>query len=306
MEKQADTTNNTTKSDLEFIVFQKFKEGKNVSQISKELNLPITNIDYYKTKFIKANLLKRIGKGVYEVIGILRTSSLGTTKPTTNLHALQISFPILNGTIPDSDWEIKEKLNNWIPKYTELKDLGGVTIKNNNNKSLTVWAKSRNVNTVDEVQDLAFKLRIYIYNYFRTKHSVELDLIGAIIKNLDIATEDKNAEGMRGKGEKFVLNHGIKAEKVFENDNRDSKSMIDGSPFKFSAETNDLAWKREYLRMPFSIRELKEGLMYVAENYKSHVGVVEDLHNLLSNKKARKIIKNKVNDNNQSNLGEFI
>ncbi len=87
-----------------------------------------------------------------------------------------------------------------------------------------------------------------------------------------------------------------KAEKIFPKDNIDSKAWLDGSPFKFSAESNDKEWKRWYLGMPFMIRDMfilqesmTEKIAYIAENYKSHVGVVEEAHKIF--KKINKQLK---------------
>lgn len=203
-------------------------------------------------------------------------------KPTTNLHALQIKIPIIIGKIKDSDWDIKNKLNNWIPKYKELNMLGGITIRNNNNKSITVFAKTRDLDKLGEVDNLAFKMKAFVHEYFK-KQGVTLDVFNAETKNLNLATEDKQAENMLKKGEKFELNLKKQAEKIFPKDSISAKAWLDGSPFKFSVETNDKEWKREYLSMPFRIKDLLEvqrmviqDIAYIAENYKSHVSLVKE------------------------------
>lgn len=295
----------SSNEDLNLLIYNKIKEGFRPEEIRKDLNLAKSTFQY-NLDYLKNNgFIAKVGYGVWEVRKKFESSSLGTTKPITNLHALHILFPILEGTVPDTDWEIKEKLNNWIPKYTSLKSLGGLTIKNNNNKSISVYAKSRNITSLSEIDNLSYQIRDYIYLYFKTKLNVELDKYNCEVKNLDIATEDKNAEGMRKKGEKFVLTFDKDSAKVFPNDNMRSKAMIDGSPFNFSAETNDKDWKREYLNMPFKTAETLNLLHYVAQNYASHVGVVDKLNKLLGLPEAKKLIKDKVNNKNQTKLGDF-
>lgn len=290
-------------SDFYFTIINKMKEGNSPAKISQDLNISKQKLNYYIRNLKNEGVIEKKGYGTWEVKKEVKKRSLGSAKPLTNLHALQIRFPILSGTIQDDDWEIKEKLKHWLPKYTSLKALGGLRIKNNNNKSITVWAEERNIENLEEIDKLSYQIRDYIYEYFRLKHNVELDKYDCEVKNLDIATEDKNAEGMRRKGEKFVINFDKQAEKVFKKDNMQSKAMIDGSPFNFSAETNDKEWKRAYLNMPFNMQKLMDATMYIAENYASHVGVVEKLNKLLD--KGKKEIKRTILEKNQTKLSDF-
>ena len=285
------------KDDFYLIVFNLIKKGKNPMDISKILNISKQRLQYYINHLKNNGNIKKIGYGTWEVKKEVKESSIGlrADKPTTNLHALNIKIPILKGKIKDSDWELKEKLNNWLPKYKKLDILGGLTIKNNNNRSISIFVKSRNIKDINEVDNLSFKIRAYINEYMRLR-GVVLDIFNAETKNINLATQDKESESMIRKGEKFELDLMKKAEKIFPIDNIDGKAWIDGSPFKFSAETNDKDWKREYLRMPFSIREMlgiqrymAESIAYVAENYKSHVGVVEEVHKIF--KKLNKQLK---------------
>lgn len=300
MTKEVKVRNETSKSKNNFylIIYNTIKKNKSISSICSKYGVKKQNLTFYINKLKLSGIIKRVdNKNVYLGFKILQNlteeqlkaklkevkvrgkskSSLGTrNKPITNLHALQIKFPILSGKINDKDWEIKEKLKNWIPKYTSLKELGGLRIKNNNNKSITVWSSERNITNIDEIQNLAYQIRAYIYSYFKNKHNVILDHLNAEVKNLDVATEDKNAECMRGKGEKFCLNFNKTAEKIFKNDSRKAKAWIDGTPFSFSAETNDTDWKREYLNMPFNIKHLIYSLPALEEyneNLKLHIEV---------------------------------
>lgn len=254
--------------ELYFTIYRKLKEGKGPSQITLELNLSKQLLQYYINRMKREGRIIKKGYGVWEVKKEVKDLSLGS-RPVTNLHALQINFPILEGTINDSDWEIKEKLNNWIPKYKGLNVLGGLTLKNNNNKSLTVFARTRDIINLSEVDNLSFQIRAFIFEYFKNKHGVILDVINCETTNLNLATEDKESEGMIRKGEKFELNLNKKAEKIFESDKIDAKAWIDGSPFKFSAETNDKEWKREYLKMPFNISGLANSLPAIKEYNKN-------------------------------------
>ena len=282
---------------LYLIVFNLIKKGKRPSHICSILNISKQKLQYYINHLKENGNIKKIGYGTWEVKKEVKTFSLGARadKPTTNLHALNIKIPILKGKIRDSDWQLKEKLNNWLPKYKKLDILGGLTIKNNNNRSISIFVNSRNIKDIREVDNLSFKIRAYMNEYMRLR-GVVLDIFNAETKNINLATQDKESESMIRKGEKFELDLMKKAEKIFPIDDIDGKAWIDGSPFKFSAETNDKDWKREYLRMPFSIREMlgiqrlmAESISYVAENYKSHVRMVEEGYKLF--KKLNKQLK---------------
>lgn len=270
-------------------------QGQEENSICAELNLTKSHVSYYLSSLKQLGYIKNEGYGTWIILKdfseeqvkkeVQKRSSknfsrgMRIDKPITNLHALEIKFPILSGKIEDSRWEIKNKLNNWLPKYKGLDSLGGLEIRNNNNKSLTVFAKSRNIINLDEVNNLAFKIRAYIGEYFRKKHNVELDIFNCETKNINLATEDRHSEDMIKKGEKFELKFDKKAEKIFPKDKIQSKAWIDGSPFKFTAETNDLEWKRYYLQMPFRIAGLSNSLPAIDEYNKNillHMKVQEE------------------------------
>jgi len=289
------------KLDFYFTIISLIRDGKSPYSICSKFNISKQNAKYYINHLKRKNIIRKIGYGVWKIISKnpeeeVKTFSIGTRvdKPTTNLHALNIKFPILEGKIRDNDWQVKEKLNHWIPKYTDLSILGGLKLKNNNNKSITIYAKTRDIKSLNEVDNLAFKIRYYIYHYFKNQ-GVKLDFFNCEVKNLNLATEDKAAKGMIRKGEKFELDLNKKSEKIFSKDNIDAKALIDGSPFDFTAETNDKEWKREYLSMPFRILDMfrlldlqlknmnlfDKRMAYIEKNYRSHVGLVVESRKFL-------------------------
>lgn len=283
------------KNELYFYIYNQIRKGLSPSQLIGDYDLTKQKINYYINGLKALNVIKKISYGVWKVekdlteVQLLNEFKLkkyklfskgSRNRPETNLHALQIKIPILEGKINDSDWKVKEKLKNWIPKYTKLPELGGLRIKNNNNKSITVWAKEREVQDLNEINKLTHAILIYLGSYFKVKYKVELDTINAEVKNLDLATEDKAAESMRRPGEKYLLNLNKDCEKILPQDKpKPAKAWIDGSPFNFSAETNDLEWKREYLNMPFNIKHLAYSLPALDEynkNLKLHIKVQEE------------------------------
>ena len=280
------------KENFYLMVHDLISKGESPISICSKLNISKQRLQYYLNYLKENGFIRKLGYGTWEEV---KTFSLGLEedKPITNLHALQIRIPILKGTIRDKDWQTKNKLNNWLPKYKNFNVMGGIGFRNNNNKSLTIWVKSRDIKDLNEVDNLAFKLRAFTYDYFK-KEDIILDIFNCETKNLNLATEDKEAKGLNRKGEKFELNLMKKAEKIFSKDNIDAKAWVDSSPKPFTAETNDKEWKREYLSMPFRIRDtidvlnsMSHNLAYVAENYKSHVGIVEEAHKIFKKINSR-------------------
>ncbi len=283
-------------------VFNLIKQGKSPSFISKTYKISKQKVYYYTKVLKREGIIGKHRNGNWYVK--VKTFSLGT-RPTTNVHALQIHIPISSGNIGIEGWEIKERLNNWTPRYKKLDILGGLTIKNNNNKSISLFAHTRDIKDLKEIDELSYSIRNWAYKWFKEQFDVKLDIDKAEVKSLHIATQDTNSEEMIRKGERFELNLDKKAEKVFPNDNLDAEAHIDGSPFKFTAETNDKEWKRAYLNMPFGIQNSLQMLNYIAQNYASHVKIVEKLDKILEEPKVKRHIKKKVFDSKQTKLGNF-
>jgi len=287
---------------LNLSILHQLEQGIRPIQIARELNISKSNLQYYLNKLKKIGKIKKKGYGVWEVqkevqINFVRDEGDICTSSITNLHALQINIPILSGKIKGADWKIGEKLKNWLPKYKGLTNLGGLTLKNNNNKSITIFAKSRNIEKLEEIDNLTFKIRAFAHDFFKKKYGVVLDVMNAQVKNLNIATQDKNSEDMIKKGEKFELDLNKQAEKILPKDNIKGKSWIDGSPFKFTAETNDKEWKRAYLQMPLMMKQIAQATHYISQNYASHVRLVE---------KASKVMEKLDKRLSQTKLSEFI
>lgn len=280
-------------------IFNFIKDGKSPSHISKELSISKQKVHYY-TKILKdKGIIDKHKNGDW--FCKVKDFSLGT-RPSTNLHALQIHIPISTGSIGVQDWEIKEKLKNWTPTYKKFDFLGGLTIKNNNNKSISIFAHSRDLKNIKEVDELAINIRNWASGWFYKHFDVVLDIINAEVKSLHLATSDEDSKEMLGKGERFELDLDKKAEKVFPKDKIDGKAWLDGSPYQFTAETNDKEWKRAYLSMPFNMQKSLNAIGYIAENYASHVAIVEKLNKLLDEPKVKKHIKQMIG---QTKLTDF-
>lgn len=275
--KDSKSTNKIVKqSNFYLAIFNRIKEGKSPADISKTYRISKQRLNHYIKNLKEWGFIAKHSKSNWHIL--VKEFSLGT-RPTTNLHALQINIPILSGEIKGLDWEIKEELKNWTPKYKTLDILGGITIKNNNNKSISLFIHTRDIADLKDIDTLCFEVRNWALEFFKREFNVTLDLFRAEVKSLHIATQDKNAELMREKGEKFELDLDKAAEKVFPTDKIKAKAWIDGSPYAFTAETNDKEWKRAYLSMPFAILHLMNSLPALEEynrNLKLHIEVQEE------------------------------
>lgn len=320
MEKEVKKT--SKKTDFYLTILTEITDLGRINHIPKKHSISKQNLNYYVSYLKNSGFIQKKGYGVWVITEKgkkqVKDFSLGkkVEKPVTNLHALQINFPILQGKIYDKDWQIINKLKNWIPKYKKLDNLQGLTMRNNNNKSLTVMAKSRDISNLDEVDNLAFKIKAFVYEFFKNQ-GVILDVFNCKTKSMHLETEDKQAKGIIRKGEKFVLNLKKKSEKIFPKDDIDAKAWLDSSPYPFSAGTNDKEWKREYLGMPFRIKnmfEILEGTLktlklqtehtqYLSENIRSHIPAW--VSGAKDTREALKILKKIDNKLSQRKLKEY-
>lgn len=280
---------------FDFHIYDLLRKGYMPPKIVEKTNEKKQNI-YYHLKQLKAlNLINQVSYGVWEVTNNVSENQFkklkkskknnkskkiwrGTSeRPESDLHALQIWIPILEGKIKDHSWKVKEKLRNWTPKYTSLPEFKGLEIKNNNNKSLTIYTKQRKVKNRSDIDKLVRAILEYIKGYFKVKHNVTLDTIGAEVKNMDIATDDKNSSSMRANGDKYSFSLGRKCRKILPNDNRDAKVWCDSTPYPNSVETNDDLWWENYLLTGERVKDMHQELGYlinsvdVIENYEKNL-----------------------------------
>lgn len=314
---------------LYLTIYQLIRAGDYPNKIAKDLDISKQKVKYYTDFLQEREIIRKLSKtnpyAGWEVIKDLtekellkevkkrskKISSLGVRErdlPLTDVHAFNIRFPILSGELKDKDWEIKNKLNNWLPKYKKFDNFKGLTIRNNNNKSITVMLKARKIDLIKDpyaVEKLGIRIKAYMHEYFKSKHEVSLDVFEAETKNIHLETQDNDKlDGVLKKGEVFEVDLGKKAAKIFHKDNRDAKAWADNSPDPNMIATNDTDYKRDLLFMPVRTKENYKLLSYIAENYASHVGVVEKLNKILEEPKAKKHIRKKTNSN-QTKLTDF-
>jgi predicted DNA-binding protein YlxM (UPF0122 family) len=261
-------------------------------------------IDFTKNKFwiLKKDWSEKRAKEVAKALSG-KQLSLGT-RGDSNLHALHINIPILEGQITGEEWEVREKLNNWIPKYTEWKSFHGVTLKNNNNKSLSIYPHSRDFKDPQEVKKLCYRLVKYITKYFANK-GVILDDDEAETKNLDLATEDEFVKKNKQKGEKIKVSLGRDCEKIFPNDKRKADAWMDDSP-TMAIETNDILYKRNYLYQPEYVKRIHDKVMSESSNIDSLKESMQELFKYLEVQAGLINSQSKIIEQNNEQIGLLI
>lgn|SRR3990167_4747957 len=226
---------------------------------------------YYIRQMVLNGLIAKKGYGVWEVKKDVKISSI-RSRPIFNLHALQIKIPILSGRIIDADWQVIH-LRHWAATHTKI-DIGGeiLEIQNNNNKSILIRAKSRDLKNLADAYTIANKVSHLAYSYFKAQ-GVTLDLINRQVTNKELATEDEELEGKRKKADKVEVRFDKEIEPIFDKDKGQSKAWLDPTPYDHTVETNDIEYAREYLYQPFRIRDISHSMFLLSEyntNLKLH------------------------------------
>jgi len=167
-----------------FYILSSLNDNPNQSMqdIGNKLSLSKQNISYYTRQFKDKELIEKVGYGTWQVtenaIKILKKPNAmefllvvldkhQTSKnnsfirndergfrgfPMINynkrmdMHNIQLKIPILSGQIDlkKQGGKITKGFRNWIPEYLEIYQPIKMTVRNNNNKSLSVFLASGN------------------------------------------------------------------------------------------------------------------------------------------------------------------
>jgi hypothetical protein len=260
-------------------------KNKSPYDICKSLGISKQRVYPLIKHLIKEGYIVKKGLGTWERV---KDFSVGlTSHPESNLHAFRIDFPIKEGTINDlNNWRINKHFNNWLPSYTTIKSPLNLEVQNNNNKSLTIWAKSRNIDDFNDVDNLGFAIRAFAFDYFKRKYNVVLDIWNAETKNIHIETKAEPLKDLNRKGQQITVDLGKKSEKIFPKDNLDAKAWIDFSmdnkKVPLAIGTNDKEWWRAFLTLPLHIGEYNT-------NIKLHTEV--QLEQLKTQKQMQELLK---------------
>jgi len=293
------STKEVQKRNLYLYICNKINEGVSISDICFNLEFKKQRMQYHLSLLKQHKVIKKISYSVWEVqnnykdlINAMlearstKTYSLGASKDRTiNLHALNIETKILKGTInfKDIDGYLQKSFNNWKPQYKKIFTPLGLTWRNNNNKSISIFIWSRDINKLSEVPILINKAALFTANELK-KHGVIIDVLDYKVKNLNLSVKDKEINKVLNKGESIsvFLNRPTTL-----NPEVEAKAWADTSPYK-CLETNDLGYMENYIRMPenvanlmaLNVRHYKNIELY-NENITKHLAVLSEMSETL-------------------------
>jgi len=276
------------KENLYLTIFNLIKEGKRPSEIQSILKITKQNLQYYINHLKDNEFIKKIGYGTWETIKdfkeVKKTSkkvfSLGLKK--ANLHALNINIPLSEGKIDLKKlggYEVK--INNWIPQYKKIRTLG-ITLRNNNNKSISVFVWSREIFDYLIIPSLCHSIVHTVCSYFKGK-GVILDYFAWRVTTLHlmIRNEDLDRVLNHKRGFKIEVLLGRDTERISEKDiTREAKAWVDKTPYS-GVKTNDIAYYKNYILMPENISKMANQLVptisSLNHNMKTHISVLKGI-----------------------------
>lgn len=270
-----------------------------MNDIANKLGTSKQNIYFYTEKLKRLKLLERIGKAwqltenankilehkdsksILAIIldksesgksndsirmmikGVLGESPLIQNIENIDLHALNIKMPILSGKADFTELggrEIKG-FKNWSPQYLKKYQPIELSIRNNNNRSISIFIKSKKIKKLNEVYDIVAVAKMFVFNDLSRRFpDLKLDIVNSETQNINLAKHEKQAEERLKKGDVIKQFFDKDRRKILEKDpNQQSYAMVDTSPDP-SIETNDLDYIYSLIRMPFNIENTQKNL----------------------------------------------
>jgi len=191
--------------------------------------------------------------------GDRRRIHLVKQKKNMDIHAIQLKIPIKKGKINLKKYggRVNKEFRNWIPEYLDIYQPLNLTLRNNNNKSISVFVGSHRIFKLSDILTILSHTQIFIYRWFLDR-GVELDLYRSAVINTDLWRQDKFAEEKLRKGDRIKVKFDKLRAKLTPNDpNQPSIAMFDTSP-RPGRESNDIDYAYAELRMPFNIESILE------------------------------------------------
>lgn len=233
-------------------------------------------------------IIAKKGYGTFVLNKSNTLSPLGT--PSIDLHALQMTFPIIIDNSQDDVWDEIRTSMGW--KECQ-KRVGDLVIKKNT-KQVQVWLTGRKIKDLGEIDKLAissaFKVGVLLH---RLGVTVNIDEVQ--VKTKHIAIEHTELEKMIPKGTTIQIGLDRFARKVFDNDrDEQAKAWIDSTPFK-AIETNDAKYARDVLMIPLYIQQTNAALenmtpaiQWLTENILTHRQVLQEIRDAIRGLKDAK------------------
>lgn len=295
--------------DFYFTILNLINQNHNPTHISKTLNRSKQAVNHY-IKVLKGwGIIEKRGYGVWEVkkdkytdfitqygknIRRSKSATSGSLSTFTsfksNIHALEVLIPIIKGgldLVRDFEGYVHKGLKGWIPEYKRFFSPLGFTIRNNNNRSVSVFLWSRELPRSFDITGLVTGLVVCVYDLLKKK-GVVLNIFESKVKNLHLSVSNDDLDRVFNKGEHFEVLLGRSCDKVLPFDGvRGAKAWVDSSPY-LGVETNDVGYRNNLVMMPERVLalcgsvkclddNLKPVLSELSVQIKSHLGVLGDI-----------------------------
>lgn len=253
-------------------LLQKFPYGISRKKIAEQLGLNVSTMAYHWNKLLKQDRIKKIGWCLFTL------GEKFSVEPTMNIHALQLSFPILKDESTPDFWDKAVPMpQGWTAYYKYIQAPIGMTIQKNV-KQVTIHVWARDIQKPEEIESLALRAAFYAWHYLKEKVKVEVDVFLVEKKTLELAIKDNNLKQIIGTKDKIEIALQRPAKAVFESDKpKEAKAWYDPTPVH-SVETNDIEYAERYLRTPEMVREILDIQHGFSKNLESHLEVLKNIN----------------------------
>jgi len=268
-------------------VMQRFPHGISRKKVAEILNVKVSTITKAWSKARHNGLIKKVGYGTFVLTSEKQKSvtdfSLGTT---IYLHALQLSFPIIEDHSQPENFDSINDMANW---KGYIKRFEGFTIKKNV-KTVQAWAWAKKLKGPEEIEQLAHSMVFHVATkLWKIGVMVDVDHVRTVTKH--VALKKSELEQIFPKGTSVSVDLGRNVVTLFEDDRPEpARAWTDSSPFR-CIETNDVDYARKVLLMPELMTKIVEHQAIFSENLMKHLSVLDKMSETL--------------DKIQQNLGEL-
>lgn len=296
---EKNVTNNVTDCNINHVVevMQRFPRGISRKKVAELLGVKVTTLSRTWSRACHTGLIKQIGYGTFVLSNEKQKSvtdfSVGLRKCKIDLHALQLSFPIIDDQSKPEAWDKLIPMNNWTKGQ---KRIDGITIQKNT-KVVQAWLWSQKIKSPQEIEQLAHSMVFKVATaLWKIGVTVDIDHVQTVTKH--VAIQKSELEEIYPKGTSVTVDLGRFAKKIFEDDkNEPAKAWTDDSPFR-SIETNDVEYAKAVLQMPLHVERMSTAIASFAdqsaeyaEEIREHRAAIKEIRETMA--EMRDFFKNK-------------
>ncbi len=308
----------------------KLNYKQTLNNIAKKHNISKQKLNYYARQLKEESLIKKLGYGTWQITekGLIKLRSkkiddrdvdnvdqderiFKLKRKQADLHKYNFYFPIIDGFIDFTElggYEPKKGLKGWKPQYLDKDKPFRIKFRNNNNKSITAFVKSRKITDAKKIKEIADLVIQYTYAFFK-RHGLTVDRENAYCEDIHIEVTDEVVEKKLQKGDQITVKLNKLREKITPKDpDKEAHAWADTSP-EPSLGTDDPEWWDAFLRQPLTIKDMFQLLQMqtinmtqltqysgtLARDLNVHIPV------LVENKKTMKSIAKNIAENTKIN-----